>query len=120
MATALKLDIHVATSDETEILLVAKHGISSSKILAIPKSASRSKVFRGATHDQAYQLVLNTQSGQCAQFAHFLANHGTYIEMDLDETRSNDEFRLRPNKNVIFASIDLTDAYYHNRAHLGK
>lgn len=115
----LKLDVYVTARDGSDEALFTKYGITSPKIHIISKSASRSKVFRG-TNDQAYKLVLNTQSGQYAEFSHLVANHGTYIEVGLGVTRSDDKFYVRPNKNVIFASIDLTDAYNESREDLGK
>ncbi|KAH6971231.1 hypothetical protein BKA56DRAFT_636127 [Ilyonectria sp. MPI-CAGE-AT-0026] len=116
-ATALKLDVYATINDENKSLLT-KHGISSSKIFVIPPSASRSRVSR-ATNCQAYKLVLNTRSGQNAEFSHLVANGGTYIEMGLGETHG-DEFHFRPNKNVMFASIDLTDAYHESSQDLGR
>lgn len=116
-ATALKLDVYATISDRNKSLLT-KHGISSSKIFVIPPSASRSNVSR-ATNCQAYKLVVNTRSGQNAEFSHLVANRGTYIEIGLGETHG-DEFHLRPNKNVMFASIDLTDAYHESSQDLGK
>ncbi|KPM38704.1 Lovastatin diketide synthase LovF [Neonectria ditissima] len=116
-ATALKLDVYATISDRNKSLLT-KHGISSSKIFVIPPSASRSNVSR-ATNSQAYKLVLNTRSGQNAEFSHLVANRGTYIEIGLGETHS-DEFHLRPNNNVMFTSIDLMDAYHESSQDLGK
>ena len=48
-----------------------------------------------------------------------VANRGTYIEIGLGETH-DDEFYPRPNKNVMFASIDLTDAYQESSDDLGR
>lgn len=117
MATALKLDVYAAISDGNSSLLT-KHGIPSSKIFVIPTSASRSRG-PGVTNRQGYKLVLNTRSGQYAEFSHLVANRGTYIEIGLGQAH-DDQFHLGPNKNVMFASIDLTDAYYESSKDLGK
>ncbi|KAF5017371.1 hypothetical protein F66182_10702 [Fusarium sp. NRRL 66182] len=117
LATALKLDVHAAISDRSKSLLI-KEGVSPSKIFVVPTSASRPSVSR-ATTSQAYKLVLNTRSGQYAEFSHLVANHGTYIEIGCGETRG-DEIYHRPNKNIMFASIDLTDAYRESSQDLGR
>ncbi|KAF4335133.1 polyketide synthase [Fusarium beomiforme] len=117
MATALKLDVYATISDRNKSLLT-KHGICSSNIFVIPTSASHSNVSR-ATNYQAYKLVLNTRSGQYAEFSHLVASRGTYIEIGLGETHG-DEFYLRPNKNVMFTSIDLSDAYHESNQDLGE
>ncbi|KAJ4309380.1 Highly reducing polyketide synthase gpy1 [Fusarium piperis] len=116
-AAALKLDVYATISDGNKSL-VTKHGICSSKIFVVPTSTGRSYVSR-ATDGQAYKLVLNTRSGQYAGFSHLVANRGTYIEIGLGETHG-DEFHLRPNKNVMFASIDLMDAYHDSNQDLGQ
>ncbi|KAJ4245551.1 Highly reducing polyketide synthase gpy1 [Fusarium torreyae] len=116
-ATALKLDVYATISDKNKSLLT-KHGICSSKIFVVPISAGRSNVSR-ATNGQAYKFVLNTRSGQYAEFSHLVSNRGTYIEIGLGQSHG-DEFYLRPNKNIMFASIDLTDAYRESSQELGK
>jgi hypothetical protein len=63
--------------------------------------------------------VLNTKSGQYADFAHLVANRGTYIEIASGETSGNEVY-LAPNKNVMFASVDLADAYQENKQDLGE
>ncbi|RSL92940.1 hypothetical protein CDV31_014921 [Fusarium ambrosium] len=115
-AKALKLDVCATVSDKNNKSLLLKHGISSSKIFVVPTSTGRS---RANTDGQAFKLVFNTRSGQYAEFSHLVANRGTYIEMGLGETLG-DEFYARPNKNVMFASIDLTDAYHDSSQELGR
>lgn len=115
MAKALKLDVSAAVSDKNDKPLLTKHGISASKIHVVPASTSRSR----ATDGQAFKLVLNTRSGQYAEYSQLVANRGTYIEIGLGETL-DDEFYPRPNKNVMFASIDLTDAYHESSHDLGR
>ncbi|KAK6356106.1 Highly reducing polyketide synthase gpy1 [Orbilia javanica] len=117
MATALKLDVYATISDGNKSLLT-KHGICSSKIFVIPTSASRSNAPHG-TDGQAYNLVVNTRSGQYSQFSHLVANRGTYVETGVSEIHG-DELYLRLNKNVMFASIDLTNAYHESKQDLGK
>ncbi|KAJ4195592.1 Highly reducing polyketide synthase gpy1 [Fusarium falciforme] len=114
-ATALKLDVSAAVSDKNDKSLLTKHGFCSSKIHVVPASTGRSR----ATDGQAFKLVLNTRSGQYAEYSHLVANRGTYIEIGLGET-PGDEFYPRPNKNVMFASIDLTDAHNESSQDLGK
>lgn len=63
--------------------------------------------------------MLNTKSGQYADFAHLVANRGTYIEVTSGES-SGDEGHVVPNKNVMFASIDLADAYQESKQDLGE
>ncbi|KAF3104358.1 Highly reducing polyketide synthase gpy1 [Orbilia oligospora] len=117
IATALKLDVYATISDRKKSLLT-EHGICSSKIFVIPTSASRSNI-SSATNGQAFKFVFNTRSGQYEEFSHLVANRGTYIEIGLGEIR-RDGFYLRPNKNVMFASIDLADAYNESKQDLGK
>nr|ALQ32854.1 putative polyketide synthase [Fusarium foetens] len=117
IATALKLDVYAAISDATNKPLLTRLGLHSAKIFVNPTNTSRSSVSRSTTF-QAYKLVLNTKSGQYADFAHLVANRGTYIEIASGET-SGDEVYLAPNKNVMFASVDLADAYQENKQDLG-
>ncbi|KAF4445362.1 putative polyketide synthase [Fusarium austroafricanum] len=116
-AKALRLDVYATISERNKSVLT-KHGVSSSKIFVIPTNTSRSKVSR-ATNCQAYKLVLNTRSGQYAEFSHLVANRGTYIEIGLGETQGN-ELQSRPGKNVMFASIDMADAYNDSKQELGE
>ncbi|EPS41648.1 hypothetical protein H072_4451 [Dactylellina haptotyla CBS 200.50] len=116
-ATALELDVHAAISEENKSLL-AKHGISSSKIFVIPTGANRSNVPRDM-NCQSYNLVLNTQSGQYAEFSHLVANCGTYLEIGSGGVHGGRLYPL-PNKNVMFGSIDLTDAYNEKKQDLGR
>ncbi|KAF3229744.1 Highly reducing polyketide synthase gpy1 [Orbilia oligospora] len=117
IATALKLDVYATISDRKKSLLT-KHGVCPSKIFVIPTSASRSNI-SSATNGQAYKFVFNTRSGQYEEFSHLVSNRGTYIEIGLGEIR-RDELYLRPHKNIMFASIDLTDAYNESKRELGK
>ncbi|EXL71154.1 hypothetical protein FOPG_13052 [Fusarium oxysporum f. sp. conglutinans race 2 54008] len=117
IATALKLDVYAAISDATDKPLLTRLGLHSAKIFVNPTNTGRSSVSRSTTF-QAYKLVLNTKSGQYADFAHLVANRGTYIEIASGET-SGDEVYLAPNKNVMFASVDLVDAYQENKQDLG-
>ncbi|GKU22740.1 unnamed protein product [Fusarium langsethiae] len=116
-AKALKLDVH-ATFSEGDKSLLTKHGVCPSSIFSVPTNARRLNASR-TTNGQTYKLVLNTQSGQYASFSHLVANRGTYVEIGSGETHE-DESVLRPNKNVMFASIDLADAYYENHEDLGE
>ncbi|OBS24644.1 hypothetical protein FPOA_05184 [Fusarium poae] len=116
-AKALKLDVH-ATFSEGDKSLLTKHGVCSSSIFPISTNASRLNTPR-TINGQTYKLVLNTQPGQYASFSHLVANRGTYVEIGSGESHE-DEGVLRPNKNVMFASIDLADAYLENNEDLGE
>ncbi|KAG8672441.1 Highly reducing polyketide synthase pks8 [Fusarium poae] len=116
-AKALKLDVH-ATFSEGDKSLLTKHGVCSSSIFPISTNASRLNASR-TINGQTYKLVLNTQPGQYASFSHLVANRGTYVEIGSGESHE-DEGVLRPNKNVMFASIDLVDAYLENNEDLGE
>jgi hypothetical protein len=117
MSKALKLDVH-ATFSEGDRSLLTKHGVSPSKIFTVSANAGRLSAPR-ATNGQTYKLVLNTQSGQYGRYSHLIANRGTYVEIGSGETR-DDESILRPTKNIMFASIDLTDAYHESKEDLGE
>jgi len=117
MAKALKLDVHATTTDSDKSLLT-KYGVGASKIFTVAPNVGRST----ATHAMSghtYRLILNTQSGQYAGFSHAIAKRGTYVEIGSGETRLDDGV-LRPNKNVMFASIDLSDAYHESSEDLGE
>ncbi|KAG8359240.1 Compactin diketide synthase mokB [Fusarium venenatum] len=116
-AKALKLDVH-ATFSEGDKSLLTKHGVCSSNIFPVSTNASRLNASR-TINGQMYKLVLNTQSGQYASFSHLVANRGTYVEIGSGELHE-DESILRPNKNVMFASIDLADAYLESNEDLGE
>ncbi|RGP76705.1 polyketide synthase [Fusarium longipes] len=117
MSRALKLDVY-ATVTRGDKSLLTKHGVCQSKIFTVPTNAGRTSASR-ATNGQTYKLVLNTQSGQYATFSHLIANRGTYVEIGSGETH-DDESVLRPNRNIMFASIDLTDAYNESKEDLGE
>ncbi|KAK6711597.1 Highly reducing polyketide synthase gpy1 [Fusarium graminearum] len=116
-AKALKLDVHATISDGNKSLLT-KHGVGSSSIFPVSTNAGRLNASRTA-NGQTYKLVLNTQSGQYASFSHLVANRGTYVELGSGGTH-DDESGFRPNKNVMFASIDLSDAYSESKEDLGE
>jgi 7-cyano-7-deazaguanine synthase in queuosine biosynthesis len=61
---------------------------------------------------------LNTKAGQYADFAHLVASRGTYIEIASGESSGDEVFV--PNKNVMFASVDLADAYRESKQDLGE
>ncbi|KAM0343817.1 hypothetical protein ACHAPU_008247 [Fusarium lateritium] len=115
-AKALKLDVHVTTSNRDKSLLV-QHGVSSSKIYFTPTSVSQLSASR-ITNGQTFKLVLNTQSGEYGQVSNLVANCGTYIEVGLGEARG-DETHSHPRKNVMFASIDTTVIYHESKQELG-
>ncbi|KAJ4025085.1 Highly reducing polyketide synthase gpy1 [Fusarium irregulare] len=117
MAKALKLDVHATTTDSDKSLLT-EYGVGPSKIFTVAPNVGRSTaahVMSGHT----YRLILNTQSGQYAGFSHAIAKRGTYVEIGSGETQGDDS-NLRPNKNVMFASIDLSDAYHESSEDLGE
>jgi hypothetical protein len=114
---ALKLDVYATISDRNKSLLI-QHGICPSKIFVIPTSVSHSTTSR-ATNGQTFKLVLNTQYGQYAELSHLVANCGTYIEIGSGEGQGAEPY-ARPNRNVMLASIDLSDAYRDCKEELGR
>jgi hypothetical protein len=114
---ALKLDVYATISDRNKSPLI-QHGICPSKIFVIPTSVSHSTTSR-ATNGQTFKLVLNTQYGQYAELSHLVANCGTYIEIGSGEGQGVEPY-ARPNRNVMLASIDLSDAYHDCKEELGR
>jgi hypothetical protein len=116
-AVALKLDVYATISDKNKSTLT-KYGISPSKVFVIPTTVSNSNTSR-ATNGQTFKLVLNTQYGQYAEHSHLIANCGTYIEIGSGEGQGLEPY-ARPNRNVMLASIDLSDAYHDCKEELGR
>ncbi|CAJ0547104.1 Ff.00g017310.m01.CDS01 [Fusarium sp. VM40] len=116
-AVALKLDVYATISDKNKSALT-KHGVSPSKIFVIPTAVSHSNTSR-ATNGQTFKLVLNTQYGQYAEYSHLIANCGTYIEIGSGDGQGLEPY-ARPNRNVMLASIDLSDAYHDSKEELGR
>ncbi|KAF4990487.1 hypothetical protein FGRMN_8444 [Fusarium graminum] len=114
-AKALRLDVHVTTSNRDKSLLI-QHGVSSSKIYVTPASVNHLNTSR-ITNGQTFKLVLNTRSGEYGQVSKLVANCGTYIEVGLSEARG-DETRSPSRNNVMFASIDTAAVYRESREDL--